>query len=587
MDNPKAQIVERIKQANNVLVTVSANPSVDQLSSAIGLTLLLNKLGKHATAVFSGQVPSTIEFLEPEKTLEKNTDSLRDFIIALDKSKADKLRYKVEENVVKIFITPYRTSISEKDLDFSQGDFNVDIVMALGVGAQTELDQAITAHGRILHDATVISINHGPGGELGSIHWRNASASSLSEMIVSLSTDLGKDLLDGQIATALLTGIVAETDRFSNGKTTPTTMSISATLMTAGANQQLVATKLEQPQPLPVDIKPDQNSPQLPPGSSNLPIPPIPPPVEPPKTDDGILEIDHGETPEAKEGEAPADNESNLSQIHVDDQGNLHNLTEDKGQPLNVPNVPELPPNDSAVDSSRLVTQPPSMGGTLTANSRPQDLEPTTDAMSLPSVDEPFLSRNADEGIKDSASTASPAATAAPTTFNETLSQLEQQIGSPHADVAVQPPRQPETTVENGLIVQSVKPDEARLDQARGAVNTAIDQTPITDVSPLPPIDALNALPVYDKHDDVDAVPVVGQNFSAPASSLGTNATPQPPTDQFPGESMTMPMPSAGFSPNIVTPTQPPIPQAGDQTNSMAPPPVPPPMMPFPTPPSP
>src|ERR1700722_3597263 len=164
MDNPKQQIVDRVKQATNVLVTVSTNPSVDQLAAAIGLTLLLNKLGKHATAVFSGQVPSTIEFLQPEKTLEKNTDSLRDFIIALDKSKADKLRYKVEENVVKIFITPYRTSISEKDLDFSQGDFNVDVVVALGVREQTELDQAITAHGRILHDATVISINNGNGG---------------------------------------------------------------------------------------------------------------------------------------------------------------------------------------------------------------------------------------------------------------------------------------------------------------------------------------------------------------------------------------------------------------------------------------
>src|SRR5689334_22674592 len=109
--NLKEQMAQRVKEANNVLVTVSNNPSVDQLASAIGLTLLLNKLGKHATAVFSGQVPSTIEFLEPEKTLEKNTDSLRDFIIALDKSKADKLRYKVEDKLVKIFITPYRTSI--------------------------------------------------------------------------------------------------------------------------------------------------------------------------------------------------------------------------------------------------------------------------------------------------------------------------------------------------------------------------------------------------------------------------------------------------------------------------------------------
>src|SRR5262245_18949286 len=136
----KQQIVDRLKQANNILVTVSTNPSVDQLASCIGLTLALNKMGKHATAVFSGEVPSTIEFLQPEKTLEANTDSLRDFIISLDKTKDDKLRYKVEDKVVKIFITPYKTSITDRDLEFSQGDFNVDVVVALGVHNQVDLD---------------------------------------------------------------------------------------------------------------------------------------------------------------------------------------------------------------------------------------------------------------------------------------------------------------------------------------------------------------------------------------------------------------------------------------------------------------
>src|SRR5688572_19792 len=149
----KQQIVDRLKEASNILVTVSNNPSVDQLAACIGLTLTFNKMGKHATAVFSGAVPSTIEFLQPEKTIETTTDSLRDFIISLDKAKADKLRYKVEDKVVKIFITPYRTSIGEHDLEFSQGDFNVDVVLALGVHNQTEVDQAITSHGRILHDA--------------------------------------------------------------------------------------------------------------------------------------------------------------------------------------------------------------------------------------------------------------------------------------------------------------------------------------------------------------------------------------------------------------------------------------------------
>src|ERR1700755_1046591 len=155
----KQELVERLNAANNVLVTVSRNPSVDQLASCLGLTLLLNKQGKHTAAVFSGNVPSTLEFLQPEDTLEKNTDSLRDFIIALDKSKADKLRYKVEDNVVRIFIIPYRTSISEAGVEYSHADFTVDLLIALAVINQEDLDEAIPTHGRLLHDATVASVN--------------------------------------------------------------------------------------------------------------------------------------------------------------------------------------------------------------------------------------------------------------------------------------------------------------------------------------------------------------------------------------------------------------------------------------------
>src|SRR5690606_24097192 len=104
---------------------------------------LLNKMKKHATAVFSGEIPPAINFLDPEKTFENSVDSLRDFIVALDKEKADHLRYKVEGDVVKIFITPYRTTITSDDLDFSQGDYNVEFVLALGVKQQDNLDSAL------------------------------------------------------------------------------------------------------------------------------------------------------------------------------------------------------------------------------------------------------------------------------------------------------------------------------------------------------------------------------------------------------------------------------------------------------------
>lgn len=250
MDNSaKQKIVEKIKDSSNILVTVSRNPSVDELSAALGLTVLLNKMKKHATAVFSGAIPPAITFLDPEKTFEATVDSLRDFIIALDKEKADHLRYKVDGDVVKIFITPYRTTITSDDLEFSQGDYNVELVLGLGVKSQDDLDQALTAHGRILHDATVATLTVGDvTSELGSIDWHEQNASSLSEVLVSLSDGLKgeKALLDEQIATAFLTGIVASTDRFSNNKTSSKVMTVAAQLMSAGANQQLIASKLEE-----------------------------------------------------------------------------------------------------------------------------------------------------------------------------------------------------------------------------------------------------------------------------------------------------------------------------------------------------
>lgn len=249
----KQQIVDLLRDSTNVLVTVNTDPSVDELSAALGITLLINKMNKHATAVYSGKTPPAIEFLQPEKTFESTVDSLRDFIIALDKEKADHLRYKVEGDVVKIFITPYRTVINEKDLDFSQGDYNVDMVIAIGVKSEDDLDKALSAHGRILHDASVVSLSLEGDTKLGTLNWFDRRASSYSEMLETIADLAGSDkkLIDEQIATAFLTGIVAATERFSNNRTSSDVMTTAARLMDAGANQQLIATKLEEANEIP------------------------------------------------------------------------------------------------------------------------------------------------------------------------------------------------------------------------------------------------------------------------------------------------------------------------------------------------
>lgn len=405
MQDQQKQLIDKLKGSQNVLVTVSKDPSADQLAAAIGLTLALNKLDKHASAVFSGQVPSTIEFLRPEDTLETTTDSLRDFIIALDKSKADKLRYKVEDQVVRIFITPYRTSISEKDLDFSQGDFNVDIVIALGVQDQQHIDEAIQAHGRILHDAAVAVLALEGNPELGTLNIVDPRASSLSEMVASLVEALDHNLFDEQIATALLTGIVACTDRFSNDRTTPKTMSTSSILMAAGANQQLIATELDTPRTAaaPADY-PDE------------PLEVLAPPREP-----GTLEIDHssdGPPPadakrrtrnepfeEPEEDEQGDSEEPDAPQVSVNEDGQL--VTEDADAQLpqisrvHATDLPEndddatepaIAPKEPIVTRERMVA-PPSRDSLLSANTQGEEPDLPAEKLTEPSNDLPLLHR--------------------------------------------------------------------------------------------------------------------------------------------------------------------------------------------------
>lgn len=321
----KQKVVDKIKSSNNILVTVNANPSVDELSAALGLSLFINKLDKHATALFSGETPPAISFLEPEKTFENTIDSLRDFIIALDKSKADHLRYKVEGDVVRIFITPYRTTISEDDLDFSQGDYNVEMVIAIGAKEEADLDKALSAHGRILHDATVAVLSlDGEKSELGTLNWSSKAMSSYSEMVMGIVDGLKstKNLLDEQIATALLTGIVSATERFSNAKTNSKVMTVSAQLMSSGANQQLIATKLEEandipaPDEEPVEEEKDDNS-----DPTTLDVrggeadeKTEEKPAEEPSPTDGGLEIEH-EKPQAQEDIAEKDKPDTLDEV--------------------------------------------------------------------------------------------------------------------------------------------------------------------------------------------------------------------------------------------------------------------------------
>lgn len=525
MDQTSRQsIIDRLGQATNVLVTVSSNPSVDQLSACIGITLFLNKLGKHATAVFSGDVPSTIEFLQPDDTLEKNTDSLRDFIISLDKTKADKLRYKVEDKVVKIFITPYKTSISDKDFDFSQGDFNVDVVIALGVHSKEDLDKAIVAHGRILHDATVISMSNTLGTPLGTLDLQDDKASSLCEMLADIAEVIKPNSFDAQMATAFLTGIVAETKRFSNEKTSPLTMGLSAKLMAAGANQQLVATNL---QAVPTNIHKETR-----------------------QKADGELDIDH-----SKDEAEHASMEHRVSdptpvivpppQRTADKYiSPIRDVKSENHSFDGTNNLNSSQAREESGSTRSYSMQAPTMGGTLTANSEPESLDEAVNP----------LNESPRSGIQPALSATPHINPLSPDLSDKTIVDIEKSVNSPHIQ---SDPTSATTNLASTPTTLGAKPD---LDAARNAVMSAATET-------LPPVQSLGTTPM----------PMTTPPSPAVQTPLVTN--PNLPQNSIDGRGLN-PMNRAVQSP--LTPVD--RSQAMNPVNSVpttpTPPPVPPPMMP-------
>jgi nanoRNase/pAp phosphatase (c-di-AMP/oligoRNAs hydrolase) len=571
--NAKAQAIARIKEATNVLVTVSASPSVDQLSAAIGLTLLLNKLGKHGTAVFSGDVPSTLEFLQPEKTLETTTDSLRDFIISLDKSKADKLRYKVEEKVVKIFITPYRTSLSQDDLEFSQGDFNVDTIITLGVEQREDLDQAVLSQARILHDATIISVSNKTESSLGSINWYEPTSSSLCEMLVILGDALKAEFLDPQMATAFLTGIVAETERFSNDKTSPRAMTVSGRLMTAGANQQLIATKLEEePAPaadVPTESFDDAKLDELVQEDGETEAAD----TEKAADSDGTLQIGHTDETAARETEEePSDSEEQADKdsIHIDSQGTVRSVDESAAEQ---DSSTTATPSEFTDAAQANLTDPPILGHdagpatqddtektdkTAKSKSPPLTLPPVEDG-DLPQTDqddtEDPVGPLADQG--DGESTEPSVDLSEPIEAATTVADLEEQVKTAQRDAT---DSEYQDTQPAAVSKESAVPDE---NQARDEVNDAIITAP-ADPDRFGPRKDAGA-----ETADLDLGHSEPPVFSPQSPPSGPQIN---PNDE----------PDTTFPPNLVPPESPvSIDPTAGSAQPAAPPPVPPPMPPI------
>jgi len=243
--NPKQQIIELIKSSQKILLLTHNNPDGDALGSILALYLALKKIGKEPTAVCPDVMPKILHFLPNISEIKNELLANKDFIISLSTAdvKVDKIGYKnlTDENKLNIIITPKSGIFTPENVTFNKGGYKFDLIILLDCSDFDRLGSLYDKNSDLFYENPVVNIDHHAGNDhFGKINWVDITATSTAEIMVALLESLGRDksLLDADIATALLTGIITDTGSFQHSNTTPKSFTVAAQLVAAGARQQ-------------------------------------------------------------------------------------------------------------------------------------------------------------------------------------------------------------------------------------------------------------------------------------------------------------------------------------------------------------
>lgn len=237
---PKQQALELIYRANSILI-VPGRPDGDSIGSALALLMVLKKINKEVSVAVVGSVELGYQFLPSIGEISTTVSGTRDFIITLDSpnAEADKLSYNFDDGKLNIIITPKRGQYRPEDVAFRQGDFKYDLVITLDTPYQSQLGEIYEKHAALFQEIPLINVDHhASNAYFGTVNLVDLTATSTAEILIGLIEALGSNLIDADVATCLLTGIIADTGSFQNANTTPKSLTVAAQLVGLGARQQ-------------------------------------------------------------------------------------------------------------------------------------------------------------------------------------------------------------------------------------------------------------------------------------------------------------------------------------------------------------
>lgn len=243
MDIPTIkEIIAEIERSNHILLTAHHKLDPDSTGSILALYLICKKLGKQPVALCYEPIPKNLEFLPHINAIEHDKKLMQDFIITLfnPESEVNEIKYSTTaEGYINIIITPKRGTYSEQDVTFKGMSNKFDLIIVVDSGDKKNLGRLYEENKEIFENTTVINIDHHASNDyFGNINLVDTTVSSASELVYYIIEHMDAGLIDEDVATYLLLGIIADTGSFQHSNTTPDAMKVAGELVRRGARQQ-------------------------------------------------------------------------------------------------------------------------------------------------------------------------------------------------------------------------------------------------------------------------------------------------------------------------------------------------------------
>jgi phosphoesterase RecJ-like protein len=201
-----AGLLARLRAARHVLAVSHENPDADTLGAVLGVCVIVEALGGHATAISTDPPPPLYAFMPGIDRFRTDPDPAE----------------------------PYDLLVI------------ADCASAARVGGVAQRHAALFASLPL-----VIIDHHVSNTAAGEDHWIDAASAATCEQVALLAVRLGVSLEvnDGDLAAALMAGIVMDTATFAHPNATPRTLAVSAALVAAGAPLSDISRRLYRTKP--------------------------------------------------------------------------------------------------------------------------------------------------------------------------------------------------------------------------------------------------------------------------------------------------------------------------------------------------